>query len=202
MDIYIGKDGQVLGPYGEEEIRARLDADLFDGTEKAWHEGLDEWVNLMEVMKGEDAPAETEAATPEEAVEIESADQTDKTALFDLSDPNHKIIESAIREALGNPEGELTKADLDEVTELNLRSNQLTDVTALKDLTQLTVLYLFDNQLTDVTPLKDLTQLTVLHLFDNQLTDVTALKDLTQLTELKCDDNLAIPNRTPWWKFW
>jgi hypothetical protein len=154
MDIYIGKDGQVLGPYGEEEIRARLDADLFDGTEKAWHEGLDEWVSLMEVLKGEDAPAETEAATPEEAVEIESADQPDKTALFDLSDPNHKIIESAIREALENPEGELTKADLDKVTELSLGYNQLTDVTALKDLTQLTVLWLEGNQLTDVTALK------------------------------------------------
>ena len=108
MDIYIGKDGQVLGPYGEEEIRARLDADLFDGTEKAWHEGLDDWVNVEEIMKGVKGEA-----TPEEAVEIESADQPDKTALFDLSDPNHKIIESAIREALGKPEGELTKADLD-----------------------------------------------------------------------------------------
>ena len=42
MEIYIGKDGQVLGPYREEEIRARLDADILDGSELAWHEGLDE----------------------------------------------------------------------------------------------------------------------------------------------------------------
>ena len=121
-------------------------------------------------MKGE--------ATPEEAVEIESDDQTDKTALFDLSDPNHKIIESAIREALRKPEGELTKPDLDKVTELRLDDNQLTDVTPLKDLTQLTVLDLNDNQLIDVTPLKNLTQLTLLGLSGNQLTEA-------QIDELK-----------------
>ena len=48
----------------------------------------------------------------------------------------------------------------------------------------------------------DLEQLTKLMLWGNQITDLTPLKDLTQLTELKCEDNLAIPTRTPWWKFW
>ena len=43
MEIYIGKDGQVSSPYYSDEIQKRLDADLFDGTEKAWHEGLEAW---------------------------------------------------------------------------------------------------------------------------------------------------------------
>ena len=66
MDIYFGKDGQVLGPYREEEIQVRLNEGILDGSELAWHEGLDEWVNVKEILKRE--------ATPEEAVEIESAD--------------------------------------------------------------------------------------------------------------------------------
>ena len=182
MDIYIARGEERKGPYSEDSIRQFLADGQLDGSELAWHEGLDAWVNLKEVMKGEDAPAETEAdtlGTPEEAVEMESTDQMDKTALFDLSDPNQKIIEEAIREALEKPEGELTKADLDKVTELAFRGDQLTDVTALKDLTQLTVLNLRNNQLTDVTALKHLTQLAWLSLYGNP--DLTK----TQIAELE-----------------
>ena len=67
---------------------------------------------------------------------------------------DHAVIEGGIRKALNKPEGDLTKGDLEQLTELNLGNNQITDL--------------------------------------------TPLKDLTELTDLKCDDNLAIPNRTPW----
>jgi hypothetical protein len=46
-----------------------------------------------------------------------------------------KIIEAAIREAAGKPTGELTKADLEKVTQLFLGGNQLTDVKGLEKLT-------------------------------------------------------------------
>ena len=52
MDIYIGKSGLILGPYNPDEIQKRLDEDQLDGTELAWHEGLDGWVNLWECLKG------------------------------------------------------------------------------------------------------------------------------------------------------
>ena len=57
VEIYIGKAGQVLGPYYPDEIQKRLDADLFDGTELAWHEGLVEWVNVKELLE-DDAPSQ------------------------------------------------------------------------------------------------------------------------------------------------
>ena len=72
MDIYIGKEGQVLGPYYPDEIQMRLDADLFDGTEKAWREGLDEWVNVKELLEGEDEPS---PETEEPSVETESTEE-------------------------------------------------------------------------------------------------------------------------------
>ncbi len=54
-------------------------------------------------------------------------------------------IEAAIRKRLKKPTGELTKADLEKVNSLDIRSNQLTDVTVLKELTQLVELNLGGN---------------------------------------------------------
>jgi len=79
--------------------------------------------------------------------------------------------------------------DLTDLTELNLSSNQLSDISPLKDLTNLTVLYLSYNQLSDISPLKDLTNLTELYLSSNQLSDISPLKDLTNLTVLDLRSN-------------
>ena len=57
-----------------------------------------------------------------------------------------KVIEAAIRKEIKKPTGELTKADLEKVTKLDLYNNQLTNVKGLEKLTQLTVLNLLDNQ--------------------------------------------------------
>jgi len=95
-----------------------------------------------------------------------------------------KVIEAAIRKAAKKPTGELTKADLEKVTELDLRYKQLTSVTGLGKLTQLTFLDLRGNQLTDVKGLEKLTQLTRLYLTLNQLTDVKGLEKLTKLERL------------------
>jgi Leucine-rich repeat (LRR) protein len=56
-----------------------------------------------------------------------------------------KVIEAAIRKAAKKPTGELTKADLEKVTVLELYENQLTDVKGLEKLTQLERLSLDDN---------------------------------------------------------
>ncbi len=77
------------------------------------------------------------------------------------------IIEAAIRTQLKKPTGELTKADLEKVTRLSLKNNQLTSVKGLENLTQLKWLYLHNNKLTDVKGLEKLTQLTWLELQDN-----------------------------------
>jgi len=50
-----------------------------------------------------------------------------------------KIIEAAIRKAAKKPTGELTKADLEKVTELSLDDNQLTEVKGLEKLTRVYV---------------------------------------------------------------
>tara|TARA_Y100000588_G_C13888799_1_gene767753 strand:+ start:278 stop:751 length:474 start_codon:yes stop_codon:yes gene_type:complete len=102
----------------------------------------------------------------------------------DPSDPNNVKIETEIRAKLYKPKGELTRADLEEVPELELDSKQLTDVTDLEKLSQLKSLHLPHNKLTDVKGLEKLTQLKELVLDDNQLTDVKGLKNLTKLEGL------------------
>ena len=56
-----------------------------------------------------------------------------------------KVIETAIREELKKPAGELTKADLEKVRHLSCSGLQLTDVKGLEKLNQLKVLYLDNN---------------------------------------------------------
>ena len=89
------------------------------------------------------------------------------------------IVEKAIRKQIKKPTGELTEADLEKVTRLDIRDNGLTDVKGLEKLTQLTSLDLRDNKLTDVKVLEKLTQLTYLDLSNNP--DLTT----TQINQLK-----------------
>ncbi len=93
-------------------------------------------------------------------------------------------IEAAIRKAAKKPTGELTQADLEKVTKLNLEHKKLTSVKGLEKLTQLKALDLSGNQLTDVKGLEKLTQLKHLILYGNP--------DLTkaQIDELQ----KALPN--------
>ena len=90
---------------------------------------------------------------------------------------------------LEKPEGELTKADLEKVTFLNLERLQLTDVKGLEKLTQLKALYLNGNQLTDLKRLEKLTQLEALSLADNHLTKAQIAELQKALPECKIGSN-------------
>ena len=94
-----------------------------------------------------------------------------------------KVIEAAIRKSLNKPTGELTKADLEKVRELDLQYNRLTSVKGLENLSKLERLFLEGNQLTDVKGLEKLTHLTELNIYYNKLTKA-------QIAELQ----KALPN--------
>ena len=98
------------------------------------------------------------------------------------------IVEEAIRFELNKPKGELTKADLEKVTFLNLFNTKITDV-GLKEVAkmqQLEGLGLGYTQITDA-GLKEVakcTQLTNLDLEATQITDV-GLKEVAKLEQLE-----------------
>ena len=146
------------------------------------------------------------------ATVVERTACTDPVAIPDEN------LDAAIREALGEQEGELTCEDLasletfdasgrqisdltgienlTNLAELNLRENVISDLTPLANLTNLTRLVLAVNEITDLTPLENLTELTELNLAFNEITDLTGLENLTNLVNLNLFTN-QVSDLTP-----
>jgi len=82
------------------------------------------------------------------------------------------------------------------VTELDLSSNQISDLTPLSVLQNLTKLNLNWNKIADLTPLSGLHNLTKLNLWNNQIADLTPLSGLHNLTKLNLNWN-KIADLTP-----
>ena len=131
--------------------------------------------------------AEAYAELLAEAKKAREAEARRKAIADPIANP---IVEKAVREMLEKPEGELTKADLEKVTFLNLERLQLTDVKGLEKLTQLKALYLNGNQLTDLKRLEKLTQLEALSLADNHDLTKAQIAELQKaLPECKIGSN-------------
>ncbi|MEG3923501.1 leucine-rich repeat domain-containing protein [Microcoleus sp. T3B2] len=96
----------------------------------------------------------------------------------------------------GTDDPEAAEQILSSLTELNLYSNritdisnQITDISILGSLTNLTTLNLYHNQITDISALRKLTNLTTLNLGDNEISDISSLGSLTNLTTVDLNDN-------------
>lgn len=50
MNYFIGKNGQQLGPFTEEQIRSMAQGGLCHPTDLCWHEGRPNWVPLAELF--------------------------------------------------------------------------------------------------------------------------------------------------------
>ena len=79
--------------------------------------------------------------------------------------------------------------DLSALTELDLSSNSISDISALEDLSALTELDLGSNSISDISALEDLSALTKLYLGSNSISDISVLEDLSALTELYLGSN-------------
>ncbi len=125
-----------------------------------------------------------------------------------FADPN---LESAVREALGRPEGPIYAWDFEglvsltaarrDITSLagleyglnlemvDIDGNQVSDLSPLAALTSLTRLRSSDNQISDISPLASLTNLTGLDLGSNRISDISPLSGLANLTSLDLSSN-------------
>ena len=108
-------------------------------------------------------------------------------------DPN---LEAAIREAIGEPTGDILQSDLDALTTLFPYSRGITNITGLEYCGSLGWLDLYGNQIDDLTPLSSLTNLYRLYLEDNQISDIVPLSGLTNLEDLDLGGN-QISDLTP-----
>jgi Leucine-rich repeat (LRR) protein len=80
-------------------------------------------------------------------------------------------------------------AGLSNLSQLNLNSNQISNLTPLAGLTSLNELLLYNNQISNLTPLAGLTSLNQLLLYNNQISNLTPLAGLTSLTGLYLSSN-------------
>ncbi len=114
--------------------------------------------------------------------------EPEKTVVF--SDP---LLEEMVRTAMNKPEGDITLAEAETVTELKLGidwqqepapNTQIKDISGLENFKNLEILELHFHAITDISPLAGLTKLTNLSLGGNPVADITPLAGLTNLSSL------------------
>ena len=226
MDIYIGKEGQVSGPYYRDEVQKRHGDGRLDGTELAWHEGLSEWENVKDVLEYEASASKADETSPatEPAEEPEPLDEKTLTKVKKIKEliaEGHPNTAWQLIQSLNNPriyEGLLADCPVEkiddwvpEVYEDGSIVARVPHDTVMRRLVWKqgrvrvpqylkghTALFikLLDN-LPEAAQVKpELKQLTNLSLAGNQVSDVSALAGLKQLTMLDLSDN-EITDLTP-----
>jgi len=115
-------------------------------------------------------------------------------------------LEAIVREALGEPDREIHRSDLERFVTLRLRrgisnlsgleyavnlrelghieGHRIEDLRPLSKLTHLRHLSLDEDPISDISPLANLVNLEVLSLDTNQIRDISALSNMTSLREL------------------
>jgi hypothetical protein len=101
-------------------------------------------------------------------------------------DPN---LEAAVRQAIDKPTGDIYQADLEGLTSLDASWRGIVNLTGLEHATSLTQLDLHSNNISDISPLANLTGMRILHLGWNDISNISPLADLTSLTWLDLDSD-------------
>lgn len=93
-------------------------------------------------------------------------------------------LEAAVRDALGQPTGDIYDDNLTSLITLDASGLGIVDLTGLEYCTNLKGLDLYGNQISDISPLSGLTGLTSLDLNSNQADNLTPLSGLVSLSYL------------------
>ena len=83
---------------------------------------------------------------------------------------------------------QLNNLNPDNIIELNLSENQLTDISGIKLFKNLEELFLFNNKITDISVLKDSVNLKVLSLRNNKIKGISVLFFLKKIKALDIDN--------------
>ena len=105
----------------------------------------------------------------------------------DIPDPNLRAaIETTLGKAPGTP---IAPAEMANLTLLEARNANISDLTGLEGATNLRTLYLWNNSISDISVVAGLTNLIALHLGNNSVSDISAVAGLTNLTSLHLGNN-------------
>ena len=82
----------------------------------------------------------------------------------------------------------LNNINPDDITELYLHKNELTDISGIKLFKNIEILYLCYNKLSDISVIKDLNNIKILHLNNNGIKDISVIQYLNKLKELNINN--------------
>ena len=82
-------------------------------------------------------------------------------------------------------------AGLINLRELEINRNIISDISPVRGLTNLTLLVFKGNQISDISPIAGLINLRGLYISDNPISDISPVRGLTNLTHLDLDDTLV-----------
>lgn len=98
-------------------------------------------------------------------------------------------LEAAIRDAIEKPEGDILPEDMESLTVLGSINSGVENLTGLEYAVNLEELNLRINQISDISPLAGLTNMRRLRLGNNQISDISLLEGLTGIQQLWLNDN-------------
>ncbi|MCY3667796.1 MAG: leucine-rich repeat domain-containing protein, partial [Gemmatimonadetes bacterium] len=114
---------------------------------------------------------------------------SDEEPVFDHSTFPDAGLERAVRQVLGQPQGDLESEELSRLRALDAGGYGITDLEGIERLSGLDTLMLGDNVVVDIGPLAGLTRLQVLDLSNNEIADLVPLANLLLLRALNLDGN-------------
>lgn len=50
MNFFIGRNGQQLGPFSQDQVRTMMKGGMLNASDLAWHEGRTDWAPLGQVL--------------------------------------------------------------------------------------------------------------------------------------------------------
>jgi Leucine-rich repeat (LRR) protein len=98
-------------------------------------------------------------------------------------------LEKAVREALNKPAGFIFKSDVETLTTFSAVERQIINLDGLQYFKNLNLLNLRDNNIKDLSPIGSLTRLTILFIENNAVEDITPIGNLINLKHLFANNN-------------
>lgn len=100
-----------------------------------------------------------------------------------------KALETAIRNEIKKPSGDITVNDVSKIQQLTAYNTDINDLNGIQYLTSLKFLILGNTEISDISPLSSLTKVEFLYLNNNFISDINPLSKMTALSSVSLYGN-------------
>lgn len=190
--VIIGIAGAILGFTQQQEQDRDLTSEILAFSQKTdIGTGIASYVKKIVVVANPTNPSDKVDTKPEEVekpkedyvVELNNKKKKDYSDIKDLD----KVTSLTMKDNQLTTTSGLEKAIY--LSYLDLQNNKIRNLEGLKGLVSLNCVNLMNNKVKDVSDLAGLKKLNILILSSNQIKDISSLEQLTAVTEIRLDHN-------------